>query len=505
MIIAKKILCGALSFCLIFALCSCQKTDEKYPFDGLSDGETDPIPAYRIVLPAECSAALYEKAESLSLLLSGKVGARVTVKFDYETVLDAEVPELLLGYTSRPLSKEFLASLKRDDYLCRSDGRGGAVIGGKTDGATLAAVDRFCAEILPSATAERLMSEEVGFFYEGSYTGERALLNGFELNRYCLVYPNGADAEIRELLHRFRDGIAARSGYVLDVFSDTEIQGVEKQIRLTVDSDEARGYLACIDPTSTGIEISSRGIFGFSVGLSELETLLFASEENGVFRCDVSCSHSVPYEGDTYRIGSIQTKSGITSFTPVTLTDLLTPVIERVPDGVLLDGMKDQETMERVSSSLRHEEYQGLSIENGDALSAFAKGDAMTAMAVESVWDGGPTVTAFRAGSEKYGFYLIWVGGAVSRDGILTLPQGLSDSKLPVVLLIHTKQAGGTLTPAAEDFYGMRAWCNESYSVEGEAYLFQCYATDGSLEIEVAADDGNSRYREITVKRSSQY
>ncbi len=490
--------------CLILSVFSCQKSNGEYPFDSLSNGETGAIPAYWIVLPADCSAALYEKAESLALLLSEKVGASVTVKFDYDAVLASNVSELLLGYTSRPLSREYLASLKRDDYLCRSDGKGGAVIGGKTDGATLTAVDRFCEEILPAATAESLMHENAGFFYEGTYPSERTLLNGFDLDCYCLVYPHDADIRIRELTERFRDRIAARSGYVLDVFSDEDIQGEEKQIRLKENTDGGREYLAYIDPTQTGIVISSRGLFGFSAGLLKLESLLFFSAADGVFLCNIESACSVPYERDEYRIGSIQTKQGSLASSPAALTDLLLPVRERLPDGVLFDAM-DETSLTRIQDSLHHVEYQGAKTEREELLPAFVKEGAITAIALESAWDGGPIITVYRAGSEAYGFYLVRISGSVSGDGSFDLPQAICNTDLPVVLLLHTELTGGTPYFSKSESHGMRAIYNESYSVAGEAYLFQCYATDGSLEITVKERESGSRYQEITVKQSSVY
>ncbi len=503
LIIAKRFLCVLLLLSLISALCSCQENTENYPFETLDNGSGSIVPAYRIILPADCSSALYEKAEALGRLLAEQVGASVTVKFDYDTVLESEVPELLLGYTSRPLSGEYLSSLRSDDYLCRPDGLGGAVIGGKTDGATIAAIDRFCREILPAATGECLIPENGGFSFVGDYDESRVLLNGFELEHYRLVYPHGADERIRSLVERFRDRLAERCGYVLDICSDSEMEGMEKQIRLTESGDGVSSYLAHINPVSWGIEISAHGLFGFSVGLSELEAMLVLSEAEGEARYDIESAHSVPYEQDLYRIGSIGTGSGSSISTPSKLTDLISPLRDSLPDGVLLDG-GNEILLSRIRDSL-YPDYQRIFDQQGEALPALAKGEEITAVTVENTWGGGPTVAVYRAGSESYGFYLLRISGVLSQDGTVKLPQMLRDTKLPLVVLIHTEQAGGAVSLDSADFRGMRVLCNENYSVEGESYLFQCYVTDGALDVTVEGRESGSRYRELTVKRSSVY
>ena len=503
MITAKRILCGILLCGLLLSLLSCQQKNTEYPFESLGDGEANVVSQYRIILPAACSAALYERAEALSRLLSEKVGATVTVRFDYDPILKYDVPELLLGYTARPLSVELLGSLKRDDYICRADGKGGAVIGGITDEATVVAIDRFCEEILPAATAECLMNEHAGFTFLGEYSVTQVLLNGFDLGCYCLVYPHGADDGTKALVEKFRNRLTERSGYVLEVCSDRKIMGREKMIRLVTATESGSETPVYIEPVSSGIEIRGGGRFGFSMGLSELEALLFSDGEQGLLRCDIESVRSIPYEQETYRLGTLLTGGGAWISTPSKLADALSHVWDRLPDGLFLDSM-DEMSQGRIRDSL-YSSYRTISLHSEEMPSAYSKGEGFVAISREQAWEGGPMTEVYRVGSEKYGFYLLWVSGAVTCDGELRLPETLSDATLPVVVMIHVEEGGGSFSVSDESFVGMRMHHSEEGSAESSPYLFRCYGTDGALDVTIDVQERGSRYREITVKRSSVY
>ncbi len=501
MTIAKRILSGVLLLCLILSFGSCYQRNEDYPFESLVENEKGSIPAYRIVLPADCSSFLCEKAEFLEERLEEQTGVPVSVVFDYESVSDA-VPEILLGYTSRGLSRSSLGLLRRDDYLCISDGRGGAVLGGKTDAATVAAVDRFCRELLSSASSECLMREDSGFFYEAVYSPERILLNGFELGRYCLVYPDDPNGKIRAMVMRFRDRITERCGYVLDILSGEESQGTEKQIRLRQYSDLSESRLTHLSPIQEGIEIGSYGIFGFSVGLLELESMLSPREEQGAFRLDLEQIRSIPYEKEAYRIGTVQMNSDTAPSSPSELTQLLLSLGKGGTDAITFDTL-DRATYDRINDGLFPNGYEGLKM-NGEAIPAFAKNGSLIAVERELVGNRA-AMTVYRGGSEAYGFYLVSISGSVSADSSLTVPQSVRESGLPAVVMIHAELTGKEPTLADTDSCGLRALYHETYSAEGKTYLFQCYATGDSMEITVDVKKDEWTYREITVNRFSVY
>jgi hypothetical protein len=163
-----------------------------------------------------------------------------------------------------------LRSLRRDDYLCRRTGNT-VILGGRTDGATRTAVERFCREILPAATAESLMSENGGFSYCGEDYGVTSVkLNGFDLWEYRIVYPKGEAEALQSLSYRLRDEIANRSGYVLEVLSERDLDGATKGIFIGTETPDQEGACAYLIPKSNGILLCAEDFFGVSVAADRL-------------------------------------------------------------------------------------------------------------------------------------------------------------------------------------------------------------------------------------------
>ena len=503
MITVKKALCMVLIFSLLIpVLVSCHREEDEYPFESLLSEESVTALGYRIVVPANCSALLYGRAEELAALLSDRIGASVTIAFDGESLTDTDVPELLLGYTSRPASQEWMASFRKDDYICRADGEGTIVIGGRSDAATLTALERFCSEILPFATADAVMREDGGFSFVATYETASILLNGFDLGLYCLVIPKNMSRDIRDMGSILRDRIAEESGYVLPIFSQTDEASAYKTIRLSELSD-SRQALAYLSPDETGIEIGGYGSFGFSVALSTFESYLLAGERTKTHHCDIFNTISIPYEQDEYRIATVQGSGWSTAYTPVGLSKILAPVQAHMPDQVIFDGAQGA-LLDRLIDSLSHLSYGALTTSDGSALPALTHEESARAVLTETVADGALTMTLYRLGSEKFGFTLLHVGGIVTEDEILELPEAIGAEGAPMVVLIHAKKEDGTLS-FPSNLYGMRGVYNEIETTEGGSYLFQCYATEGALEVTLRNQDASVGYREISVKRLSVY
>ena len=497
----KSVLCVFLSvILLLLPLSSCSKKEEEYPFDSLLPEEIPDVSIYRIVVPKDCSGVLYEKAEELAESMTERLNVRVLLAFDHEAVADEEIPEILLGYTNRPRSTQWLAHLKQNDYLCRTDETGTVVIGGKTEEATLIALERFCAEILPVATAEVLMGKDAGFLFEASYGCASVTLNGFELDMYRMVLPENADSTLRSLVERTRNRIAEKSGYLLPICFENQVREGEKIIALKQISNQEYGNLAYITPSTRGIEISSHGAFGFSVALSEWETLLFSENTDGVYHCTVESFYSIPYERDAYRVAILQEVEARPLTTPEAIADTLAPIGQYTPDGILWSPLGTS-TQERLLHNLAIRDYEPIVTEEEPLLPAFCRIGGMTEISSKQTWKDGPSVALYRVGSEKYGFYLIQISGKVSVDGTVVLSEFADCFDLPVVVVLHTIQQGGTVSVDAGNLTELAAIYNESYSVRGSTHVFQCYATHQTLEVTVEHREDRVGYRQICIHR----
>ena len=499
MTIVKRWLCLTLSVLLVWFLCSCGGENGSYPFESLLLEETA-VTDYRIIVPGTCSSELYGEAEELTLYLTETVGVSATLCFDYEEYTASGETEVLLGYTNRPLSRERLATLRRDDYLCRMEENGTILLGGKTDGATRVAVERFCEEILPAATAESLMHPDAGFSYTAEYPYGRVLLNGFELHLYDLVYPDDAAEAIQAQIRRFRERIEDKTGYVLSALPEGKIGETDKRILMRELSDADGSYLAYIDPDERGLEVSGDGAFGFSVALAEMENLLLTGESEEC-RCDISHTRSIPYEQDIYRIGTVQDSHLSEEVTPHDLSELMAPVWEYSPDVIMYDCLSD-DWRERICDSLDGAYLRECPEEGGIV---FSKSTSVGSIFAENDSESGVLTTVTRIGSERYGFYLVQFSGAVGGTVELTLPQAVRGSELPVVVLIHTELSGGEIGFSEAGGLGLRALVNESYEVGGCSYCFQVFATDRSVEVSMGNRSNSGGYRDITVKRTSVY
>ena len=217
-----------LLFCILF--CSCQAVTENSSLHALQNGEIEPAVAKRVsehdylIVPANAGSDLIARARTLASAISERTGIPCSVHFDDETFLTRENARLILiGNVKNALSQNHLHGLRRDDYLCVSDGNA-LILGGKGDAASIAAIDRFSESLLPYVNAEIFINQDQQFLVRAEYALSAVTLNGFSLGDYRLVYPkNGALSE-KALANTLRDQIADRCGFYLDVLSDDLIQ-----------------------------------------------------------------------------------------------------------------------------------------------------------------------------------------------------------------------------------------------------------------------------------------
>ena len=176
---------------------------------------------YRIVIPESSTPSLVSAANFLKDNLTVFTTIDAEVVFDYQSLGAIEgTVEILLGYTSRPESESKLSKMRDKDYICEWYGEK-LIIGGKSQEATVVAVNCFCENILPDSTVAVLMRKDQKFNFSGEYGIEEIKLNGFSLCEYKIVYENG----YRTVAESFADNVRAKSGYILDLVSAEEYNG----------------------------------------------------------------------------------------------------------------------------------------------------------------------------------------------------------------------------------------------------------------------------------------
>lgn len=226
MIIAKRRAFLACFLLLCLLLCSCNRDltglSPLHSLGNVNDEEERP-PIFEydyIILPASAGETLTARAHALCEALSARTGIPATLFFDDEPLPEWENARLiLLGNTAHALSYKHLHALRRDDYLCTTD-KNALLLGGKSDTATIAAIDRFCAELLPYADATVLVNADQHFRVYATYDVEAISVNGFSLADYRLVYPKKNQNGEHAIALALREAIADRCGFYLDVLPD---------------------------------------------------------------------------------------------------------------------------------------------------------------------------------------------------------------------------------------------------------------------------------------------
>ena len=219
--------------------------------DDLSDPDTNDLSQPEVgehvyvVIPMNAAAELAAKAQELVDGLYVKTELLTTLKYDNEhTSSPSGTLEILVGNTNRLESQNAVSLLKQNDYVCRWD-TGNLVICGGSDKATVDALEKFIMEILPFSSKYSLMDKNAGFESFESDDSEKedeseqvkkvSTINGYNIDEFSIVYNSENKYEERKIAEILSAVISERTGYLLDVVSDSVGSEEGKTITLEVD------------------------------------------------------------------------------------------------------------------------------------------------------------------------------------------------------------------------------------------------------------------------------
>jgi hypothetical protein len=290
------ILVLALALVLLFTCSSCRKKNTSLDkFEQLilstsaseENGEAFASAIY-VVIPSKASVELSSRAKALADTLSEKTGIETFLKYDSEPTVDGTF-ELLLGYTSRLISIENLGDLRDDDYICRYD-RGCIVLGGKSESATIAALERFESDILPGASHAAIMSENANFEVYGEYELEELTINGYPIYEYTILYSEES-CEIAELLQRY---VREKTGYTLSA-NPNESNDAQAGRCISLALDDSLGSAARIDCKNGDIVLSAPDLCGLSLSAAIFTSELCEALSNGTSQVTIEDSRALDY------------------------------------------------------------------------------------------------------------------------------------------------------------------------------------------------------------------
>ncbi|MBE6546538.1 MAG: hypothetical protein E7668_03745 [Ruminococcaceae bacterium] len=505
MTIGKRFGAWLLLGALFLTLSGCGAQEADFPFEALlpvtdteSEAASEAIPEekgyYRIIVSADASAELLAAARAFAAKVEDATDRHVYVVYDADLLPSEKAVDILLGDVGHGVAQMLLKDLKDGEYLCRMQ-EGVIVLGGRTDAATVAAIERFCTEWLPYASSELLMRPDGGFLYD--LPEEKAiLLNGYPLSEYRVILPDDAPAALHRLSEALRDRLAQTDGSLLSIVSLSEYNGSGRGIFLEVTADPSQSGVAHLIPREKGILLCAPDLLGVSVAVRTLCEAFSESEQYAL-----NASHSVSYEKPQYRIATVLANHVLPFDTPSEITAVTAPITEYGADCVLI-GEVPEDSVDRLNNNLLSD-YVGLeqTAVDGTVTPVYAKSGAAEVLSSKGKV-GELSMTVCRVGKGDAAFLLIGLSGSVTETRALTLSSELAQSGLPVMILLHTEHTGGSVTLSLQE-HAAETYLSKTYTVRNHTYTVTCYGTANAFCVTEGNADDSGGYRDVGIERVS--
>ena len=506
MIIGKIGRVCVLVLLLCVGLCSCQRgSAPEIPLELLRENlpNEDEEKQYCIVIPDGSSADRLEIAQALAGKIGQRINREIECFYEHEAPFaQKETFFLFVGWIrSVDACDRLMKNLKKDDYLCRSVEQG-ICLGGKSDEATRAAVDRFCGEILPAATATSLMHPDGGFSQIGeTYAVDSIRLNGFDLHTYGIVYPDDASEELVRLAYALRDRIADASGYWLDVCAEKKMDEEERGIWIGTADPPQTSTSAYLVPTARDVLLTGWEFFGISAAARSFCSLLL-QENNTQIDVAITETQAFSYDHASYSLMSIVPEGVLPFLSPADVQAVSDRIQLDAPSAVLLGRMPTEQSQYLTGSLSAYTPIRGMSASMAD-LTAYSQGGKLSFLDAWEAEDGSWTVSVFWMGTQWSGFQVVQISGSFNKDEAWRLSEMEIDWNEPTVIVVHTRLLGGSLSISDLEDHRMSAVLSERYTKSDVPYFFACYATTDTLRVQARESEGV--YRKLVAERLSAF
>lgn len=462
------------------------ETSESEPEEASESSAVPFAEEIRLILPQDASPALYQSAYALGEALERQIGLPFYAVFD-NTALTS-VPgrfDLILGHAEHPDRVLWAYNLKQEDYLCAFGSRSG-LIGGLTEETTLQAMAYFTEQFLPDATSERLAPTDRVFWHHGLYDRDEIWWNGTHWTDFCLVYDSSAEECLLPCALALRHRIAETSGYVTEIQTEQQYDGIKKKIVLALSEtvEVGRAYLLCDE---AGMTLTGKSAFEVSVAAEEFgNALLFDEDGDGTCDNTQSADRILVTEQNRFSLASV---FALTSFkTPQEVIAVTRPILENKTDAVFLTSESESARtylLQNLSSytwEASKEEPSSPLVGRRDDTSTVQKSDEASILAVLQV------------GSARGGF--LWV---VAEEGA-ELPEVLYQTERPLLVMVFGKGSG---TLSETDSRRLGHAVTESYEAGGETWTLNGYVSPGKLSVSMNLCEAKACCAAWTVVRIS--
>lgn len=366
MIIGKRFFKAVILFLSGIILVSCGNgvSEEALArLDALGAYGAEEAAEYRIVMPSACGETVSESARKLSSVISARTGSSCITEFDNELSDSADnCFTVFLGNTSSSFTKKEFYGLKRDDYICKTY-ETKLILGGKSENATAAAVEKYIGEILPMCEPTVIICDGGDFEYRRDYEIDEVVLCGFDIDKYAFSF--GDSAAVCDIALKLREAIADKCGYYPDTFVG---QRVAERREISFSVNEKLTSVARIEFDGEDIIISSDSIYGLSYASERFYSLILDGVTDGKSTVDIA--YEMNYTYFDARISLLNVISDIPADTGGVDTAVkLARYITDTDSGVVTFGTLNRDIWNVVKANVPNKyRAEEAAAENGDIL-----------------------------------------------------------------------------------------------------------------------------------------
>lgn len=480
---------GILLLAVLFLVSCASEGHDDLPFVTLGSDEKMLITEYRLVVSPYASGELLNVAQSLCRAIGNQTGVESRLSYDSDRFSVSDGTWIVyIGNVDVTEVKDRLRGMRSEDYICRSFDRT-SVIGGRNDGATVTAVNRFIEEILPVSDKYRPIPEGGGFEHLGSYDVEGLNVRGVCISEFAIFVTNPDDAISVNLAYGLRDEISEHFGYWLDVYAGTLFY-------------EGRGIYIGSDNSCTAgrgeLSFSENDIFLKAADTSGLEKLaevflqlLNSDGSTGVLDPTIPDHIYVPYGDTKCDIATVSLKYTPALDSVSAYSALGKATNSYTPDLVLL-GEADDNNSTLLSEILYR--YESEISMNGAAFFI----DEISAKRLSTVMKDGLFYEVFSVKCGTLEFILLYISGEPDGEMVADVFDIIGETPLPIMAISYIKgDKILTLTHSGLSFF------EESFSGEvalyRDIYSYVCYADVSRLTVTEGKIDESIGYKQVTV------
>ena len=321
----KKIisfLCALVMLSLCFVSCN-SKTNKGGEITAES-GEilTSDLASYTIVYGKSCSMSVAKKVNELATKLYSLYD--VTVKTESDVKYEPSEKEILIGYTDRAESREFLNDIRSKDFGYAMVG-GKLCIAGATDEFTTKAIDTFILTVL-AQKSEKLELATPNII-RAEYDIDDLKINGESIKGWSVRYTSENKNSEKKIAELIRNKITEISDFVPFLCTDRD-NVTDKVINVSLSDSEAQ-----ISVSGNNINICGRDTSALSqAGATFLSKLSDSSVNNGVI--DVSIDSTTQLD-EHLTVMSLNVRYNLTENAGVSRVDAAVAQIRELSPDVL--------------------------------------------------------------------------------------------------------------------------------------------------------------------------